>query len=352
MINPLKYYSKNGTLTVFNKYTIENGVIKNAKGEPIAYRKNKDKYNICRVTDNNGKRRHISVGRAIASTMYGPPPTPAHTADHKDKNRGNDTDDNIRWLCKSGQSNNQDRPETTKTAFLVDRYGDNEKTINEWVDYLNSKGEKNHMGHEYTAGMINHYAIRKQHGFSYKEYPDLPDEIWKEIIDSRNRKGHWEVSDMNRVKYVTNHAENVLSGDRLGINNGYPNICINGKKWYCHILSFMTFFPEEYANKKSNEMILHEDDDPLDFRPHKLRLGTQSDNRIDAHDNGKYDGTKRERMKCVSYIDGVYEIMHDSQSDAVKYLRHIGYKKASDGSISKALNDKCKSAYDRTWKKL
>jgi hypothetical protein len=56
-------------------------------------------------------------------------------------------------------------------------------------------------------------------------------------------------------------------------------------------------------------------------------------------------------IKRVSYIDGVYELMHDSQTEAVKYLRHIGYDNASNGDISNALNDKRKSnfAYDRTW---
>jgi len=350
MIDPLKYYSKKGTLIVFNKYTIENGVIKNAKGEPIAYSKDKGKYNTCGVYDDNGKQRSISVARAIASTMYGPPPTLAHTADHIDKNRENDTDDNIRWLDKPGQSNNQDRPETLKTAFLVDRYGENEKTVKEWVEYL--KDEKNPYGREYTSAMILNYARKKQDGFSYKEYPDLPGEIWKEIIDSKNKKGRWEVSDMNRFKYITNHAENVLSGDRLGLNKGYPNITINGKNWKCHILAFMTFFPDEYANKKPDEIILHEDDDKMDFRPHKLRLGTQSENRIDAYNNGKHDGTKTARMKCVSYIDGIYEIMHDSQSDAAKYLRHIGYDNATYGNIGLVLRGERKSAYGRTWKRV
>ena len=116
----------------------------------------------------------------------------------------------------------------------------------------------------------------------------------------------------------------------------------------------MTFFPEKYANRKPDEMVLHEDDDPLDFRPYKLRLGTQSDNSIDARNNDKHKGTKTDRMKCISYIDGVYEIMHDSQDDAAKYLKHIGYNKASNNNISYVLNpeSKRKSAYDRTWKKV
>jgi hypothetical protein len=304
------------------------------------------------VTNDNGKQRSILVGRAIASTIYGPPLTPAHTADHEDKNHENDTNDNIRWLCKPGQNLNRDYPEIMKTAFIIIK-DDLEKSANEWIDYL--KDQRNHLGREYTKIMILLYAQRKQHGFSYKEYTDLPNEIWKEIVDSKNGRGdRWEISNMNRVKYITKHAENVLSGDRIGLGNGYPSITINGKHWYCHILSFMTFFPEEWANKNPNKMVLHENDDPLDFRPHKLRLGTRSLNAIDARNNGKYDGTKTARMKCVSYIDGIYEIMHDSQDDAVKYLRRIGYDNASNGYISKALNDKYTSnfAYDRIWKKL
>jgi hypothetical protein len=248
---------------------------------------------------------------------------------------------------------NQDRPETFKTAFGIIRDGE-ERTFKEWADYFNLKDEKNPFGREYTSGMIKSYAQKKQHGFSYKVYPDLPGEIWKEIEGSKNTRGHWEISDMNRVKYITNHVENILSGERLGLLNGYPTITINGKHWLCHILSFMTFFPEEYANKNPNENVLHEDDDPLDFRPHKLRLGSQSDNIRDAHNNGKYDGKKTARMKCMSYIDGVYELMHDSQEDAVKYLKSIGYDKASKGHIGKALNDNYTSdfAYDRTWEKI
>jgi hypothetical protein len=114
----------------------------------------------------------------------------------------------------------------------------------------------------------------------------------------------------------------------------------------------MTFFPEAYAARKSDEIILHEDDNRLDFRPHKLRLGTQSENAIDAHTNGKHDDTKCARKKCASYVDDVLEKEYDSQMDAAKYLKIIGWDKAAFQNISMALNPRYSSnfAYGRTWK--
>jgi hypothetical protein len=96
--------------------------------------------------------------------------------------------------------------------------------------------------------------------------------------------------------------------------------------------------------------VLHEKDDKMDFRPYKIRIGSHTDNRKDAHDNGKYDGTQRERQKCVSYLNGVLEKEHESQSDAMRYLKSIGYDKAITGNISMALSGHFKTAYKRTWK--
>lgn len=345
------YFVKKGILehVIFNKYTIdENGVIRNEKREPMAYKKNKGGYNNVGVYDVFGKQRGILIGRAISGTFIGPPPSPAHTADHKNKNRDGDALDNIRWLDKTEQVKNRDMPETLKNAFIIVN-GDEEKTANGWVEH--KKNEKNPFGREYTTGVINHYAQKKHFGFSYKEYPDLPGEVWKNIVGT---DGTWRISDMNRIKWITSHAENVLSGERLGMDNGYPAIRFNKKKWYCHILSFMTFFPDEYANKKPNEYVLHEDDERLDFRPHKLRLGTQTENGNDAHNNGKYDETNTVRMKCTSYIKDVFEKEHISQHEAVKYLKSldIKYKKASQGKISMVLSGDRKTAYGRTWKRV
>ncbi|AGE48916.1 hypothetical protein PBCVAP110A_723L [Paramecium bursaria Chlorella virus AP110A] len=353
MEETLEYYFEDESHVVFSKYTIDIlGIIKNKKsGKTPSY--GNGMYNRCNVYDDNGKERKILIGRAVASTFLGKPPTPEHTADHiESKQKKNDVLTNIRWLCKSGQSSNQIRPETLKSAFIVVKDGV-EKTVNEWVGHMNDI--KMPEDRKFTYGMINGYARLKQRGFAYKEYPDFDGEKWKEIEGSRTeRDDYWKISNMNRIKYITNIVtENVLWGDRLGRKNGYPIVAINGKQCQCHTLAFAAFYPELWAAKKPEESVLHEDDDREDFRPHKLRLGTASDNRKDAHDNGKYDGTKSARMKCASYIGGIIEKDdYLSLTDAVEYLKSKGYPKAAQSNISMALSGDRKSAYGRTWQKI
>jgi hypothetical protein len=72
----------------------------------------------------------------------------------------------------------------------------------------------------------------------------------------------------------------------------------------------------------------------------------------DAHDNGCHDGTKTARTRCVSYINGVFETEHDSQTEAAKYLKLIGFEKGNISAIGKVINEQRCSAYGRTWKKI
>jgi hypothetical protein len=347
----LEYYFENGDHIVFEKYTIStDGIITHKYGKRVSAHK-VGEYNRCCVRENDGKRRHIFIGRALVSTFRGPPPSISHTVDHEDQNPINDTLENTRWLCKSGQANNRTMPETNRSAFVIIRDGV-EKAVKEWVEYF--MNDTNPFGREYTESMIYQYAKKNQHGFSYKTYPDLPSEVWKIIDGSDSGHTHWEISNMNRIKYVTKFAENVLAKERLGLRNGYPVAKINGKVRPCHILSFVTFFPDNYNSKKTEEIVLHEDDDKMDFRPHKLRIGTGTENITSAHDNGKYNGAKSMRMKCASYINDVLEKVHISQSDAAIYLKSVGYGKATVGGICQGLtafrdgNDIVR--YGRTWK--
>jgi hypothetical protein len=343
----LRYYCKDGTLKIFDKYMLYHfGFIRNRKTGKVLQNSKIGEYNITSVVDEEDDYI-IRIARAIASTFIGPPPTLKHTADHIDRNPDDDNIYNIRWATESEQNTNQESPENHKDSFIIIKDGV-EKTSKEWVEHL--REETNPFDRKYTEVIVSKYARQKYYGFAYKEYPDLPNETWKMIPKSKTSRGCWMISDMNRVKYITRYAENLLSGKSLGLVHGYPVIGFNGKKWRCHILAFMTFFPDEYAAKKPEEIILHKHDDKLDFRPHMLRIGTHSENSFDSYDNGCRDGTQTERQKCISYINGIYEIQHDSQCSAAIYLNYIGYKKASQSAIGRVLSGGRKTAYDRTWK--
>jgi len=223
-----------------------------------------------------------------------------------------------------------------------------EMTAKGWVKYLNEENCQ-----RYTESMIFHYAQRKTKGFSYKEYEDLMNETWYRIKNSESKKGHWEISDKNRIAYVSNHTRNVIDKTRFGLSNKYPVIRINGKSRRIHDVAFETYYPDEYTNKKPGEMILHKYDDKLDFRPHVLYIGDASLNGKDSHDNGRRNGTKTARRPCISYINGAFEKRHESLGAAEKYLRDNGHSKASHCAIHQALkariDNKILTKYGRTW---
>jgi hypothetical protein len=307
-------------------------------------------YDMTNVSDYEGKGCGILIARAVVSTFHGKPPSLEHTAEHIDcMNKNNDIICELTWMNPSGQAKNRNQIEDLLTSYIIAR--DNiEMTNKEWVKYL--EHEKNSHGREYTKGMIKDYAQRKSNGFSYKMYDNLPEETWYKIANSENKMGRWEISDKNRIARVTTHARNVIDATRFGFNGKYPTIIINGKHRYLHDVAFETFYPEEYAKKLPTEMILHRFDDKLDFRPHVLYIGDKSKNAKDAHDNGCYDDTKSIRVQCYSYVNEILEKLHESQKDAVDYLRSNGYLKASQSHISEALkSNKVLVRYGRTWKR-
>lgn len=297
------------------------------------------------IKDASGKKRTIQVGRAVASSFLGKPLHGGYTADHiNNKEPTNDALSNIRWADKPKQSKNRTMPESCKSAFLIvkDRV---EKTA---VDWAKEEGV--------TPQAIFYRAVSGTKGFAYKKYEDLPNEVWKEVEGSRTPKGYWQISNMCRIKCITKHAENVISGDRLSINiDGYPTANINRNSIFLHVLAFKTFFPDEYKKKGDDMMVLHKKDIKTDFRPENLELGTRSDNGLQAHKNGRYDHTLSVGKRCVSVDTNGVEKEHINLSDAARYLNEIGYTSAIGRSISKAIEKteakgKAHVAYDHTWR--
>jgi hypothetical protein len=111
----------------------------------------------------------------------------------------------------------------------------------------------------------------------------------------------------------------------------------------------MTFRPREYAAKLPGDIIMHKNDNKLDFNPFRLRWGTPPENVKDAHRNGKYDGTKVAQKPVMSYVNGEFEKRHESLGDATKYLQEIGYTDANFQAVNRASENNV-TCYDRTWK--
>ena len=347
---PLHYYYNDGRHVKFDKYVIDmfGNIYNNKTGYLLSCKKVGD-YDMASVCDSTGKQCGIYVARAVLSSFIGNPPSLEYSAEHIDcTNKDNNNVCELTWINLSGQSKNRIMSRDLKCAKIIVR-DDLEMTAKEWVKYLNEE-----KSYQYTESMLFHYAQRKTKGFSYKVYEDLVDETWYHIKNSENKKGHWEISDKNRIAYVSTHTRNVIDETRFGFDKKYPVIRINGKSRRIHDVAFETFYPEEYAMKKPEEMILHKFDNKLDFRPHVLYIGDASMNGKDSHSNGCHDGTKTARRPCCSYINDVFERRHESLDAAEKYLRSNGHSKADHSAIHEALktsvDNKVSVRYGRTWK--
>jgi hypothetical protein len=350
---PLHYYFDDGRHIIFEKYEIDMfGLIFNKKTDRLLRYKRDGDYNRVTVYYND-KPHTIFVARAVVSTFLGKPPTSFHSTEHIDNtNKINDIVCELTWIDLPGQGKNRKQPKTYLSAQIVVRDG-LELTAKEWVKYLNETSSI--VNCQYTVGMITNYAQSKSHGFSYKVYEDLPNERWYHIVNSDTTRGHWEISDKNRIARVSKFGRNVLDASRFGFDKKYPRIWINGKNRYLHDVAFEAYYPEVYDAKMSHEMILHKLDDKLDFRPHLLTIGDGSQNITDAYDNGHRDESKNARVPCMSFINGVFEKRFESQSDAEKYLKKMGFSKADGTAIGTALTilrdtNKLVTRYKRTWR--
>jgi hypothetical protein len=347
-IRTLEYYFRFGDKVehvIFDQYTIDTGgnITNKKTGKRTASILSGKYYRTC--LQNNNTRCSILIARAIASTFIGPPPSWKYTADHVDRNSTNDVLDNIRWASVEEQNINRTTPDFNKDAFIIVK-NNVEKTAKEWAKIENK-----------TEECIRDRARNKRLGFSYKEYPDLPGEVWKYVSTSKDNRGVWWISNQCRIKYITKHAENVIYEDRLGLIMGYPRITINKVSYLVHDIVFKTFYPDEYKNKTDDMVICHINDIRTDFRPENLELGSTSDNMTQAYGNGKYEGTKTDRQKCMSTDAFGNQETHESQHAAARYLRALGYSnEAYQANVRQALlafdEDITLIVCDRTWSRV
>ncbi|ABU44351.1 hypothetical protein AR158_C806L [Paramecium bursaria Chlorella virus AR158] len=350
----MRYFKDDGTFEIFDDYTIDtNRVVERKDGgkSPTPYEQN----GYLRVNVRKNRKSYARrLCRAMLSTFLGPPPDVTFTADHIESERKLDDDlSNLRWLDQSGQNNNRIMSETRSSARIIvnDLFPDDELTAKEWCELLTKPD-----GKKYRHRTVKDWAQYKKNGFSYKTYEKIDDEEWKIVGDPD--KNHVEVSNKNRVKDVTfsesgYREEHVLTAEKLSLKNGYPSKRIDGIDHKIHILVFQLWYPDLWANRKPDDMVLHKHDNRLDFRPENLRLGTASDNGKDSHDNGKYNGKKSARQPCIAYKDDEVVEEFKSLSDAARYLEEhnedLKFDVARIG-VHRAL-DKNKEYKGFTWKR-
>ncbi|AGE54736.1 hypothetical protein PBCVKS1B_633R [Paramecium bursaria Chlorella virus KS1B] len=325
-----------GELVIFDKYEVnEVGCVRNKK----------TKYKVNITPDDNGyksvgivnmnKRFRVKLHRIIISTFSDQIPKDDQTIDHLNRNRGDNTLNNLTWKTPTEQCINQERSKSRTDAFIIIKDGV-EKTAKEWS--------------ELTGKSVITIQKRAQHnikGFSYKEYTDLFGEIWKDIGNGN------KVSNYGRYGIYKNNNRKVFFPFELGCLNGYPRININGKPSLLHIVIFKTFNPDIYNNKSKKNIILHNNDNKMDCSITNLRIGTRSENGSDAHNNGKYDGTKTCRKPCVGIHKNTGKrVEFESLKDAEKWLMVNGYPKARYNNIRKSIQNKIKFAYDHIWQEL
>ena len=97
-MSTLVYHFLNGDCETFEKYTINSrGVIVHVPTGIVLARHFRFGYNMAMVSGDDGKRRVISIARAVASTFLGRPPKGC-AVEHVDQDTSNDRVGNIRWL--------------------------------------------------------------------------------------------------------------------------------------------------------------------------------------------------------------------------------------------------------------
>lgn len=335
----VEIFFENGEHKYFDKYEVNVcAVVRNSKSKKVlGLHGSIGGYNRIGMRDNNDKYYMVSLARVVLSTFVGKPPTIRHTADHRLSCRKKDDRlINLRWLDKTGQNKNRKYPSTNSNSMIIIHSGI-ELTTKEW-----SKQEN-------VAESTILRRARQGKDWTYKQYQDLKDECWLDVIGSKNSRGFWKVSNLGRAAYHSTFTRRVFDTKELAVGDRYPSIFVNGKHMYLHYCIFETFKPEEYKLMQKDECILHNDDNRLDCSINSLRIGSQSENRKDAYKNGRYNGCKSQYRKCVGYRNNErYEFK--SLVDARDWLRINGYPNASSGHIIENIEKKLKITYGFIWK--
>jgi hypothetical protein len=224
------------------------------------------------------------------------------TVDHIDKKTVNNDVSNLRWASQKTQKTNRDKTERTKidshpvvgihikSGHIVKFESTYAAEILPNVDRSSIskciRGDrlKMHAGYTWTTPLSD---------------PDIPGELWKSF--HINKKYEVLFSQFGRIAYAYHHGytkkitARQKNSDRQNAQDEYPRFRKNNINYSFHRI-VTELFDQEIAN---GLVVHHKNNDKQDASLSNLEITTQSLNCIYSHDDGRYFGTKSERVPVI-----------------------------------------------------
>jgi hypothetical protein len=266
----------------------------------------------------NKKNTKFKIHRLIAIAFI-PNPENKPTVHHKDKNKLNNSIENLEWATMSEQNTKENKQpripnimnSSSKPIYQIDlqtnktiQIFNSIKNAAKWI--FENKPSKYQELNNLTSSIISSRicAVAKGNskqafGFFWKYdlgIELLEGEIWKEIpLYLTNQKPGYYISSYGRYK---NNSGQIIDNHKH--STGYKRIHINYKKYLLHRLIALTFL----ENPENKEQVNHIDGDKLNNRIDNLEWVTNQENQVHKINTGLYKGTK----KIIQYDFDMNEI--------------------------------------------
>jgi hypothetical protein len=278
-------------------------------------------YKVQVLVDDDGKRRMTQIHRLVACTFI-PNTENLPTVHHKDFDRVNNSVDNLEWASYSYQIKNR-KPRIQKPKSIpVEQYDISGKLVATWnspKEAANSFGSKSGEPIFYACTESKSH-IAFGYFWKYKEFTNLPDEIWKPI------KGYpsYFVSSLGRFKHQLPTRETELLPTST---DNYFIICILGRTRPAHIYVCEAFHGDRPSSK---HVVNHKNGDKKWNKYDNLEWMTKSENSLHAVKTGLFDYAKTRiklRKPIWQYtLTGDFITKHESGRAAAQALGKKGWK--------------------------